>query len=381
MRCTRCINDESIPGIVFNKDGECNHCRVHDLLCKTYPLDNRGRLILNNLIRAIKKKGKHQKYNCIIGISGGRDSTYTLFLAKKKWKLRPLAVHFNDGFGNPAAGENMKNALEILGIDSITISSDWRESKDLRLAFLKASTPDINQATDLGIASSLYAAAVRHNVKSVIIGQSFRTEGIAPLEWNFLDGKYLRSVHKLFGEIKLSKWKPTEPGFNLSLFQMFYYSIIKQIKVHMPLYLEDYNRNEASKIISKELKWVDTGAHYFDDLYQTLYTYILRKKFKIDRRVYNYSALIRSGQISRSSALEIVSKPSSIEDPEILRLCIKRLGINKEDLNIILNKKIKTFRDYNTSYNIIKFLKFPIWLLSRINIIPRVTFEKYFKLG
>ena len=381
MRCTRCINDVSIPGIIFNQDGECNHCKVHDLLCKTYPLDNEGKVTLDNLINTIKKRGKHQKYDCIVGISGGRDSTYTLLLAKKKWKLRPLAVHFNDGFGNPVAGENMKNASEILKVDSITMSSDWRESKDLRLAFLKASTPDINQATDLGIAASLYAAAVKHNVKSVIIGQSFRTEGIAPLEWNFLDGKYLKSVHKRFGKIKLSKWKPTEPGFNLSLFQIFYYSIIKQIKVHLPLYLENYNRTEATKTISKELKWVDTGAHYFDDLYQTLYTYILRKKFKIDRRIYNYSALVRSGQISRSKALEIVSKPSSIEDPEILRLCIKRLGLKEEDLNNILSQNIKTFRDYNTSYSIIKFLKFPIWLLSRVNIIPRVTFEKYFRLG
>ena len=171
----------------------------------------------------------------------------------------------------------MKKATKTLNVDTITMSSDWRESKDIRLAFLKASTPDINQATDLGIAATLYAAAVKHNIKSVIIGQSFRTEGIAPLEWNFLDGKYLKSVHKRFGTRKLSKWKPTEPGFNLGLYQMFYYSIIKQIKVYMPLYLENYNRDKASAIISEKLSWVDPGAHYFDDLSDTIYLYFTKK--------------------------------------------------------------------------------------------------------
>ena len=379
--CNRCINDQTIPGIEFDKNGICNHCSVHENLCKTYPTGPSGQKILKDYLNKIKEKGQNKKYNCVIGISGGRDSTYTLYLAKKKWGLRPLAVHFNDGFGNPVAGENMKKATEILQIDTITMSSDWRESKDIRVAFLKASTPDLNQGNDLGIAATLYAAAVKYDIKSIIIGQSFRTEGIAPLVWNFLDGKYLKAVHKLFGKRKLSKWKPTDPGYNLGLYQMFYYSIIKQLKVYMPLYFENYIRDEASIIISKELKWENPGFHYYDDLYQTLCSYILRKKFKIDRRIYNNSALVRSGQLKRSKALELVSKPSKIEDPKVLNLCIKRLGLKQEEFENILRMDLKTFKDYPNNYYIIKFLKLPIWLLSRINMIPKVTFEKYFKLG
>ncbi len=379
--CTRCIMDTSVPGIVFDTQGVCNFCKVHDRLDNAFPLDERGETRLKRIIADIRKRGKGRKYDCIVGISGGRDSTYTLYLAKKVYGLRPLAVHFNNGFGNPVAGENMVKAATRLGVELRTITSDWREAKDIRIATLKASIPEIELGTDMGIASALYGASVRENVKYIFIGQSFRTEGITPLSWNYLDGRYLKSIHQAHGTVPLRKWKAEDPGFNLNLFHMLYYVIWKQIRVIPLPYFVHYRRKEADEILKKELDWVNTGAHYFDDLYQSLTTYVLRVKFNIDRRRFNYSALIRSGQLTREEALEKVKEIYVIEDPDVIRLCIKRLGISKEEFEKYLARPVKTFRSYPNHYHWIEKMKVPIQILTRFNLLPGTTYDKYFNSG
>ena len=379
--CTRCIMDTSVPGITFDGEGVCNFCRVQDNLEKAFPLNEEGQRKWSAIIRRIKREGRSKKYDCVIGISGGRDSIYSLYLVKKVYGLRPLAVHFNDGFGNPVAGENMTRAVTRLGVDLRTITSDWRESKDLKIAFLKASTPELEIGTDIGIATALYGVAVKEKVKHVIIGQSFRTEGISPLSWNYLDGKYLESVHRQFGTVELRKWRPADPGFNLNLFHMFYYTLWKGIGVVPLLYYVNYVRREAEEIIKKEFDWVYPGAHYFDDLYQSLVTYVLRVKFKIDRRKFNYSALVRSGQMTREQALEAIKEIYVIEDPDVIRLCVKRLGISKEEFEECLTRPVKTFRDYPNHYRWIEKLKVPVQILTRLNLLPGTTYDKYFNCG
>ena len=379
--CTRCIIDTSVPGVKFDESGVCNFCHLHDKLEKEFPLNEWGQQKFNRIIATIKRKGRNKKYDCIAGISGGRDSTYTLYLAKRVLGLRPLAVHFNNGFGNPVAGENMVKATKKLGVDLRTITSDWRESKDLKLVCLKASTPDLDEGTDLGIATALYGVATKEKVQYILIGQSFRTEGIAPLSWSYLDGKYLKSIHERFGTVKLRKWKPTDPGFNLNIFHMVYYTIWKRIKTISILYYVNYVRSEAEEVIKKELDWVYTGAHYFDDLYQSLLTYIFRVKFNIDRRLFNYSALVRSGQMTREEALERVKKVYVIEDPKIMDLCVKRLGITREDLDEYMARPPKTFRDYPNHYDTIVRFKFLIKILSKLNILPGTAYDKYFNCG
>ncbi|NQT23015.1 MAG: N-acetyl sugar amidotransferase [Candidatus Omnitrophica bacterium] len=372
--CTKCIIDTTVPGAKFDESGVCSYCRLHDKLEKTYPINTKR---FGSIVDHIKTKARGRKYGCVVGLSGGRDSTYTLYLTKKLG-LRPLAVHFDDGFGNPVAGENMKKATKKLKVDLRTITSDQRESRDIRLAFLKASTPDLEEGADIGIATALYGVAAKENIKHILIGQSFRTEGVSPLEWNYLDGRYLRSVHKRFGTVELRKWTPENPGFNLELQHIFYYAIIRGIKTVPILYYVDYVRTEAQKILSKELGWVYPGAHYFDDLYQSLMTYVYRVKFNIDRRKFNYSALIRSGQMSRVDTLENIKEIYVIEDSEVIDLCIKRLGITREEFDKYLKEPIKTFRNYPTSYNFIKAMKIPIKLLSRLNLVPEVVYDKYF---
>lgn len=373
--CSRCICDTSIEGISFDSRGECNFCQQHDLLDKECPNDGDK---LQQIAAKIKSRTRHRNFNCIVGISGGRDSIYTLYLLKKILGLNPLAVHFNDGFGNPVAGENIRKATKALGVEVRTVTSDWRESKDLKIAFLKASTPDLEQGTDIGIATALFSIATQEKIPFVLLGISFRTEGISPLSWNYLDGRYLKDVHRRFGNYPLRSWRPEDAGFNLGLKEMCYYTFIRKIRVIPILYYAAYNRDRATDIIKREFDWEDTGAHYFDDLYQSLMSYVLRTKFGIDRRLFNLSALIRSGQIDRDSALKRMSFAPPIEDQKTIELCIKRLGLTREDFEGFMRLPPKTFRNYRSYFLIIRVAKYLIKFCCSVGLLPASVYAKYF---
>lgn len=379
--CARCCQDSTVPNINFDEKGECNYCNFHDWMCEVFPNGEKGKRILKKLFDKVKKKGKGKKYDSVVGISGGRDSIYLLYFLVKIWGLRPLAVHFNDGFDNPVAGENMVNACRILGVELRTITSDWREAKQLKIDFLKASTPDLNMGTDIGIASSLYSVAAKEGLKYVFIGQSFRTEGIKPLTWAFFDGDYLRNVHNLFSDIPLRKWKPADAGFNLGVKELFFYTVVKGIHTYTPLYYWDYIRPEAQKIIESELEWVYPGAHYFDDLYHSLIKYVHRVKFNIDMNMNSDAALVRSGFLSREKAIQRAHSIYQIEDPKVIDLCIKRLGITREQFEEWMALPPKTFRDYSTMFDWVKPFKYPIKWCSQLNLIPKIAYYKYFELN
>ena len=376
--CARCIIDDSVPGANFDQNGICDYCRLHDEMAALYPLTPEGEVRKLALVERIKRSGKGKPFDCVLGISGGRDSTYLLRLAVQLG-LRPLAVHFNDGFGNPIAGENMIKATEKLGVKLLTITSDWRESKDLKIACLKASIPNANMSTDIGLAAALFGAAAKHNVKYVLIGQSFRTEGIAPLPWNYLDGKHLTAIHDRFGSRELRPWKPEDPGFHLGSRELFHYMIRRRIRTVPLLYYHDYVRSQVDDIIMSELDWVYPGAHYFDDLYQALLQHLQRVKFKMDRRKFNYSALVRSGQMSREDAIAGSQGIYALEDPKVIDLCIKRLGLTREEYDEILARPPKTFRDYPSGYDTLVKLRPVIGIMASLNLVPRSTYLKYFK--
>lgn len=379
--CKRCCQDTTVPGIRFDKAGVCNFCKLYDRMEKQFPNDARGEAILNRHFARMRKRGAGKKYDCVVGISGGRDSIWLLYRIVKHWQLRPLAVHFNDGFDNPVAGENMVKACRKLGVDLRTITSDWNEGKELKIDFLKASVPDLNLGTDIGIATSLFGVAAREKVKYILIGQSFRTEGTKPLSWSFFDGKYLREVHRQFGTKPLRPWKPEDPGFHLGLREMFYYTVRRGIKTFTPLYYTQYIRPDAQKIITEELGWVYPGAHYFDDLYHALIKYVHRVKFNIDMNMNSDAALVRSGQMNREEAIGRAHGVYGIEDPRVIDLCIKRLGLTREAFDSYMALRPLTFRDYKTSWNTMRFLRLPIWLLSRMHFIPKVAYDKYFNCG
>ncbi len=365
--------NNSTSFFALDKNGICNYCHAQDQLEKEFPINGNEKIIAKKIINA----GKNKKFDCVLGLSGGRDSSYLVYVAKSLG-LRPLLVHFNDGFSNPIAGQNIRNIIRKTNFELRTVTSDWRESKDIKIALMKASVPDMQLGTDLGIASTLYSVAAKENIKYILSGVSFRTEGIVPLDWNYLDGKYLKSIMQKYGTVKLRKWRPDDPGFNFDIKEFLYYAIVKKIEFIPLIYHLNYKRPEVEKIIIKEFDWVYPGAHYLDDLFQSLMTYILRVKFNIEFRRFNYSALIRSGQLKKEEALIKMKTIYASEDEKIIDLCIKRLGLTKKDIDVILKSKPKCFKDFKTNYNLVRTFKYPIKLMCKMKVLPPSLYLKFF---
>ena len=369
--CSRCVSDTTIPSIRFDERGICNFCKRHDEMEKKFPLNELGEQKLNRLIEEIKAKGKNKDYDCIVGVSGGRDSTYTLYTAVKMG-LRPLAVHFDNGWNSEIAVGNIKKATTKLDVDLHTVVADWEEFKDLQKSFLRASVPDAEIPTDYVIISVLYQAAAEIGTKYLLNGHSFRTEGIAPIGWTYMDGRYVKSVHKKFGKAELKSFPI------LSLSKLVYYVTIKRI-IYVPLlqYMV-YNQEQVGDILKKELDWVYYGGHHHENIYTHFFqSYLCPKKFNIDKRKLEYSALIRSGQMTREDALKEIRENPYPYDKEIVDYTISKLGLTKEEFEEILSAKPKTFHDYPTYYPIIKASRVPIKIACKLNLLPQIFYEKY----
>lgn len=369
--CSRCISDSSIPGIRFDENGVCNFCKAHDRLEKAFPLNEIGQQKLNRLVDRIKSKGIKKKYDCIVGVSGGTDSTYALWMAKQLG-LRPLAVHFDNGWDSEIAKNNLKNAVSKLGVNLKTVSCDWEEFKDLQISFLKASVPEVDLPTDIAIIATLYRVAAEEGLEYILEGRSFRNEGIAPLGWSYMDGKYLSSVHFQFGHTNLNNFS------NLTFRGLLYYALFKKIKyIHLLSFL-DYQKEEAKELLEKELNWKYYGGHHYENDYtRFVYSYYLWQKFNVDKRKIGYSAYIRSGQLTREGALEKIKEPY-IEDKDLTRQVIEKLGISYEEFEKILASEPRSFLDYPTLYPVIKALKIPIKVACKLKLLPELFYEKYF---
>lgn len=371
--CSRCILDTTVPEIQFDEHGLCNYCKIHDKFEELYPLNEIGKERIRRKVEKIKRKGIAKKYDCIVGVSGGTDSTYCLYLAKK-WGLKPLAIHLDNGWDTEIAMSNMRKATEKLGIDLKIIKVDWEEFKNLQIAFLKASVSDAEIPTDIGIYSVLYRVAVEEGIPYVINGHSFRTEGTCPIGWTYMDGKYIDSVYKKFGEGKLKSFP------NLKISNLLYYIFIKRIKEFRPLEYISYDKVEAGKILEKKLGWKYYGGHHYESIYtRFVVSFLLLKKFHIDKRKVSFSALIRTGQITREEALQEIRelpypKEKVDKDKEYV---IKKFELTDEEFDRILAMKPKKFLDYPTYYSTIRKLRFFIKIACKLKLLPEIFYEKY----
>ncbi len=370
--CTRCIMDDSVPGISFDENGVCPFCKIQDELERKYPLGDSANKKLLQLVDEIKKSGKGKKYDCIVGVSGGRDSTYTLYNTVKLG-LRPLVVHFDNGWNSDIAVRNIKNACTVLGVDLYTHVADWEEFKDLQRAFLKASVPDAEVPTDWVIFSVLYKVAAKEGVKHIIQGHSFRTEGTTPLTWTYMDGKYVKNIHKTFGKLKIKSFPI------MSLPNYLYYTFVKGIRQVRLLYYIPYNEKTVLELLTKELHWFDYGGKHHESKYTAFFqSYILTRKFNIDKRKLHYSALLRSGQMNHEQALNKVRLDPYPGGKELLEYCIKKLDFTYEEFDSIMNDPVKDFTNYNSYYSTIKLLKKPIYWGTKLGLIPETAYLKYF---
>ncbi|GAB4503735.1 MAG: N-acetyl sugar amidotransferase [Anaerolineales bacterium] len=353
--CTRCIMDTSDPQIVFDENGVCNHCHDYDrqMAQKVIP-GEAGRAYLERLVERMKRDGRGKPYDCIIGVSGGVDSTYVAYLVKKKMGLRPLAVHMDNGWDSELAVKNIEEALKRLGIDLYTEVLDWEEFRDLQVAFLKASTPDSEIPSDHAIWAVLGNMADKLKVKYIVSGFNVRTESHLPRPWSYghFDWKYIRSVHKRFGS------RPLKTFPHIGFFT-YYRRLLTHRRVDILNYI-DYDKAEAMRILEKELGWRYYGGKHHESIYTRFYQgYILPTKFGYDKRRCHLSSLVCSGAMTRHAALAELDKPTYApaaqeEDREYV---IKKLGLTDAEFQAILDAPKKSFWDY-PSYS--RFVEGPL---------------------
>tara|TARA_R110000737_G_scaffold345097_2_gene373189 strand:- start:5379 stop:6491 length:1113 start_codon:yes stop_codon:yes gene_type:complete len=343
--CQRCVMDTSDPFIEFDNEGNCNHCT--EFLTKTAKRSYVGTESDKQLaewVKNIQEKGKNNEYDCLIGVSGGVDSSYVAYQCKKLG-LRSLAVHLDNGWNSEEAVQNIKNVCGKLDIDYQSYVLNWEEFKDLQLSFLKASIVEMEIPTDIAIPGALHRIAAENNIKYIISGGNFATEGILPNSWFYdpKDSKLLNSIQKQFGSKKLK----TFPTFDFK--KEIYFKFVKGIKMMYLLNYLPYDKDKAMAFLKEELGWKYYGGkHYESKFTGFVQSYIQPVKFGIDYRRATYATQICAGTAKREEAIEELKKLSY--NPETIdaekAYIAKKFEISVEQFEEIMKLPVKTYRDY-----------------------------------
>lgn len=361
--CKRGVWDETVPGIEFDENGVCNYAKLYDSLVEAFPKGDKGKQEWESIVTRIKNTNKNRPYDCVIGVSGGTDSSYLMFLAKE-YGLRPLAVNLDNGWNSDIAVKNIKKVTTALNIDLETYVIDYEEIKDLLRSYMKAGLPWIDIPTDLAIKSVLYRVAAREGIKFVLRGNDFRSEGSQPDEWTYGDGRQLLFIHKNFGKTKLKTFP------NYTLINTFYNGFFKKVKSVYPFYYLDYDKSSAMEFLIEKYGWEYYGGHHYENHFTRFaITYWLFEKFGIDKRKITYSAQILAGDLKREQAIiELQKKPfddNSIK--ETINFVLKKLDITDSEFQKMMKADNKTYKDY-PSYSFLfnRLLKFTTPFLKLI---------------
>lgn len=350
--CSKTVMDNiADPNITFDENGVCNYWYDYHKKAKEMVFYGKeGEELLNQKIAEIKAYGKDKKYDCLIGLSGGVDSTYIAYLVKKHG-LRPLAVHFDNGWNSEIAVQNINNIIDKLQCDLFTLVVDWEEFKDLQLAYLKAGVVDIEVLTDHAIFGTLNKLAKKNDIKYVISGANIETEYLLPKAWIFnkLDAINIKAIHQQFGNVPLKTY-PLLKEFNKRYYQKFL-----KLEYVKPINFERYEKEKVKQLISEELNWKDYGGKHFESVFTKFYqAYILPTKFKIDKRKAHLSNLICSNQLSREEALVELKKPiyDPLELSKDMDYVLKKFELTQQAFDEIMSKEPvpHTFYDYDKGF-------------------------------
>lgn len=369
--CSKCIYDNTVPSIQFNQDGVCNYCQMVDELIDEYGTGKeKGKEIFNSILEEIKYDGKNKKYDCVIGVSGGTDSSYMLHKIKE-WGLRPLAVHYDNTWNTAIASQNIKIMLDRLNIDLYTHVVDNEEVDSLFKAFFKAGVPELDASTDLALAEVLYRAANSVGVKYIIEGHSFTTEGVSALGDIYFDGRYINSINNKFGTMKLKSYPL------MTFYQFMKWVLVKRIKKIRPLWYLDYSKEQARDLLEKTYGWRYYGGHHLENRL-TAFNHVVYfpQKFNKDLRNLTLAASARSGSMSREDALDIYNKPVTYE-VGLVEYFKKRLDISDDEYNQTMTSKPKSFRDYPSYKKLFEFLRPMFYVLYKSNLVPKSFYIKY----
>lgn len=348
--CTHCVMDTTDSAITFDARGVCDHCRTFETQIRpSWHTDARGRAELDRLVAKIKQAGEGKDFDCIIGVSGGIDSSYLTWLAKHELGLRPLVFHVDAGWNSQEAVNNIEKLIEHLDLDLYTYVVDWEEMRDLQLAFFKSGVPHIDTPQDHVFFATMYKFATEHDVRYILTGANYSTECIRnPLEWMYYqsDSIQLRDIHQQFGARPLARFPTTS-----ILRHKVYLPYVKGIQVVKPLNYMPYIKEEAVRLLTEEIGWQPYPQKHFESRFTRFYeAYWLPTRFGYDTRRVQFSSLILTGQMTREEALAKLETPAY--DPETIahdkEFVAAKLDITVAELDSYLHLPKRTYRDYKS---------------------------------
>ena len=357
--CLRCIMDTSDPNLSLDASGVCNHCRNFDTrIAPTWQASQNDSAKLSGVASQILSSSKDSEFNCIIGISGGLDSSYAAFVAKEKMNLRPLLVHVDAGWNTNQAVSNIAKIVDGLGLDLYTEVVNWEAVKKMQVAFLRSGIPDQDLVQDAAFFSILYRFAREHKIKHIITGSNYSTECCRePEEW----GGYLGIDRTLFNDI----WQRYGDGSRDSQFPIIdilvyklWYQKILNMKVHHPLNLVPFIKVVAERKLAKEFGWEPFQHKHHESRFTRFYEdYWLPRRFGYDKRRAHFSSLILTQQMSRVAALERISRPEMGDHflRQEFAYVASKLDMSTIELQSLFDGPKKTYRDFDNKRNIIKF--------------------------
>jgi len=351
--CTSCVMDSTDPTIIFDENGVCDYCHNYknNIVPNWHP-NEKGLAEITKVFEKIKKEGKNRDYDCMIGISGGLDSSYLAHVAVKQFGLRPLFFHVDAGWNSDVSTHNIHKLMDGLGVDLYTEVVNWEEMKDLQRAFIKSQVPDIDTPQDLVFFSALYNYAAKHGYKYIITGGNFSTECVRePLAWGAYyqtDMRYVRDIHNKFGERKLKTF-PTCDIFKYKI----QYRLINGVRVVKPLDYMPYIKKEAEETLLKLYGWQGYQHKHHESRFTRFYeAFWLTRKFGFDKRKNHLSSLILTGQADRDQVLDRISRPELPEEElmQEFEYVAKKLDFTTEELWSYFKGENKTFKDYKNNY-------------------------------
>ena len=355
--CTHCIMDTSDPNIRFDDQGRCDYCNNFDAnIQPNWNIGSVGEFQLQRATDAMRKSGNGKDFDCIIGLSGGLDSSYAAYVTKEKMGLRPLLFHVDAGWNTDQAVGNIEKLVDGLGLDLYTDVVNWEAVKRMQVAFLRAGIPDQDLVQDAAFFSGLYKFARKYKIKHIITGSNFSTECCRePEEW----GGYLGIDKTLFGDIwaKCGDGQPNNdfPLVDILVYKLWYQKVLG-MKVHHPLNLVPYVKKDAEDELERRFGWQRFQHKHHESRFTRFYEdYWLPRRFGYEKRRAHFSSLIMTGQMSRDQALDRISRPEMDEHflKQEFEYVAHKLGLSVDELQQLFDSPKKTYRDYKNKRDLI----------------------------
>jgi len=355
--CARCVmNDYIDPNLSLDSAGTCHYCRQYDALVSDpeYSPENREAR-LARAVERVKARAKGRRYDCVLGVSGGVDSSYALYYAVKRLGLRPLAVHLDNSWNSELAVLNIERLIRGLGIDLYTHVIDWKEFRDLQRSMFRASVVDIELLTDHAIIATLYAAARKFRIRTVLTGDNFTTEATLPEGWNHrkTDLFNILAIHRRYGARRI----PSFP--KLGTPEYLFHGAVLGIEWFRPLFYTSFHKAAAVTELEREVGWRAYGGKHYESIFTRFYQgYFLPRKFGIDKRWFHLSRLVASGQMTREAAFAELAKPPM--DPDLAEqdrvFVLKKLGISEREWDEIMASPRRSHYDFFSDEKLVRLL-------------------------